>query len=163
MGFEGHREGLRIGIPGAIEHGDDVQWTLKRNCSLSPKQSLVCFAMLSALSLSIAAFMWQFGAKLVLPFASLELAAFGTAFLVYARHAADRESILLRGQCLVVEHRCGSRIERVEFSRHGVRVEPRHSDGSLVELSHRGQRVSVGRYVRPEVRRQLARELRMVL
>jgi uncharacterized membrane protein len=44
-----------------------------------------------------------------------------------------------------------------------VRVEPQSDDGALVELSGQGHRVAVGRFVRPELRRQLAEELRMAL
>jgi uncharacterized membrane protein len=42
-------------------------------------------------------------------------------------------------------------------------VEPEHGDGSLIELSGQGQRIVVGRFVRPELRRQLADELRWAL
>jgi uncharacterized membrane protein len=44
-----------------------------------------------------------------------------------------------------------------------VRVEPAHGDGSLVELTGQGQHVRVGRYLRPELRNALARELRLAL
>ena len=44
-----------------------------------------------------------------------------------------------------------------------VRVEPRSGDRSLIELSGQGRRITVGRYVRPELRRQLADELRWAL
>ncbi len=46
-------------------------------------------------------FFWFQGATLVIPFATLELAAVGLAFLVYARHAADGERISLRGGALL--------------------------------------------------------------
>jgi uncharacterized membrane protein len=44
-----------------------------------------------------------------------------------------------------------------------VRVEPRHGEGSLVELSGDGQQSFVGRYLRPELRTPLAHELRAAL
>jgi uncharacterized membrane protein len=99
----------------------------------------------------------------VLPFAWLELAAVGVAFLVYARHAADREHISLTGRRLVVELENGGRLERAEFHRDWVRVEPAGDDRSLIEVSGQGRRVNVGRYVRPELRPVLARELRRAL
>jgi len=44
-----------------------------------------------------------------------------------------------------------------------VRVEPELGDRSLIELSGQGRRIAVGRFVRPELRRQLADELRWAL
>ena len=44
-----------------------------------------------------------------------------------------------------------------------MRVEPAGSDRSLIELSGQGQRIAVGRFVRPEQRRALADELRFAL
>jgi uncharacterized membrane protein len=85
------------------------------------------------------------------------------ALLVYARHAADCESIRLQQGLLIVEHANGRRTERVEFQPDWVRVEPAQGDGSLIELSGQGQRIAVGRFVRPELRRQLADELRWAL
>jgi hypothetical protein len=46
----------------------------------------------------VGTFFWFQGAVLILPFAWLELAAVGVAFVVYARHAADGEHILLQGR-----------------------------------------------------------------
>jgi uncharacterized membrane protein len=64
---------------------------------------------------------------------------------------------------LVVERADGRRVERVEFTPAWVRVEPEHGEGSLIELSGQGRRISVGRFVRPELRRELADELRWAL
>jgi uncharacterized membrane protein len=100
---------------------------------------------------------------LVLPFAWLELAAVGIAFMAYARHAADREHILLEGRRLVVETESAGRLERAEFNRDWVRVEPGADDRSLIEVSGQGRRMNVGRYLRPELRPALAQELRRAL
>jgi uncharacterized membrane protein len=118
---------------------------------------------LCATSLAVAAFLWWQGARMVMPFAWLELGAVGIAMLAYSRHAADRERIALHANRLTVEHACGSKLERVEFQPQWVRVEPETRDGSLVELSGQGRKISVGRFVRPELRRQLADELRWAL
>jgi len=149
---EGERSGER-----------SVQWLLKRNCSASPRQALAVFGSLCAVSLLIAAGFWFQGATLVMPFAWAELAALAVALLVYARHATDSESIRLQPGRLTVEHACGRHVNRVEFAPAWVRVEPEHGDRSLIELSGQGQRISVGRFVRPELRRQLADELRWAL
>jgi uncharacterized membrane protein len=98
-----------------------------------------------------------------MPFAWLELLAVGVGFLVYARHAADREQISLRDRHLVVELEQAGKVERMEFRREWVRVEPKQGDNSLIEVSAQGQSIQVGRYVRPELRPLLAKEIRMAL
>lgn len=140
-----------------------VQWLLRRNCSATPRQMVGMYAALSFFSLCIGAFFWFQGATLVMPFAWLELLALGVALVLYARHATDSESIRLHSGRLTVEHACGSRVERIEFAPSWVRVEPEHGSRSLIELSGQGRRISVGRFVRPELRRQLADELRWAL
>jgi uncharacterized membrane protein len=91
------------------------------------------------------------------------VAAIAAALLVYSRHASDRELIRLQPGRLTVEHVFGRHVERAEFAPAWVRVEPEHGDRSLIELSGQGQRIAVGRFVRPELRRQLADELRWAL
>lgn len=148
----------------APDHGAVlIEWVLKRNCSLSPKQLLAVYASLCVISLAIATYFWALGVTLVMPFAWLELLAVGAALLLYARHAADMERIALQPGRLTVELRNGGRIERMEFRPDWVRVEPRRDDRSLIELSGRGQVIAVGRHVRPELRRALAEEFRATL
>lgn len=147
----------------ATVSGQNVDWRLRRNCSVSPVQLGWLFASLCFVSLGIGVFFWFQGAKLVLPFAWLELAAVGVAFFVYARHATDGERISLSGRQLVVELESAGRLERAEFDREWVRVEPSSGDHSLIALSARGRSVNVGRFVRPELRPALAREIRMAL
>jgi uncharacterized membrane protein len=147
----------------ATVQGQNIHWFLKRNCSVTPVQLGWFYASLCAVSLGIALFFWFQGAVLVLPFAWVELAAVGLAFLAYARHASDGETISLRGRSLVVELESAGRRERAEFNRNWVRVEPSAADCSLIELSGQGRRVNVGRFVRPELRPQLAQEIRAAL
>ena len=140
-----------------------VHWQLKRNCSVTPAQLLGAFISLSAVSLGIATFFWFQGATLIMPFAWIELLVVGAAFLVYARHARDGEKISLQDGRLVVELETAGRLQRAEFNREWVRVEPKNGDGSLIEVSGQGQTVRVGRHVRPELRPALAREIRFAL
>jgi uncharacterized membrane protein len=140
-----------------------LQWVLKRNCSITPTQLFGTYLALCAVSLTIAlGFTWN-GASPVLAFAAIELLLVGVALLVYARHAADQERITLADGALRVEHQRGPQTERTEFRAAWVRVEPRHGEGSLVELSGDGQQTFVGRYLRPEMRTPLAQELRVAL
>jgi uncharacterized membrane protein len=147
----------------ATVQGQAIHWFLGRNCSVTPAQLGWLYASLCVVTLGIGTFFWFQGAVLILPFAWLELAAVGAAFIVYARHAADREHILLSGRRLVVELELAGRTQRAEFNRDWVRVEPAVDDRSLIEVSGQGRRVIVGRYLRPELRPQLAREIRKAL
>jgi uncharacterized membrane protein len=141
---------------------DGLDWTLQRNCSVSPAQLGFCFVFLAVISLSVGLFFWFHGAVLVLPFAALELIALAVAFLVHARHAADRERISVRGGRMVVEVERAGRVERCEFVRDWVRVEPQRRNG-LVELVGGGRSVHVGRFLRADLRPLLARELRQAV
>ena len=140
-----------------------VQWLLRRNCSMTPLQLVAFYLSLCAWSLAIAGAFWWRGATLVMPFASLELLAIGAALFVYARHAGDRERVVLRPGRLTVECTLGNRTDQVEFAPAWVRVEPARGDRSLIEISGEGKRVAIGRFVRPELRRALADELRAAL
>ncbi|EER60763.1 putative transmembrane protein [Acidovorax delafieldii 2AN] len=85
------------------------------------------------------------------------------ALVRYGRHAADGERISLQGRRLVVEKETAGRLERAEFDRSWVHVEPKAGDRSLITLSAHGRSVEVGRYVRPELRPALASEIRRAL
>jgi len=139
------------------------EWMMRRNLSASPRMVLSCFAGLVLLSLAIALGFWWRGATLVLPFAMAELGALTAALLWQARHANDRERIVLADGMLAAEHRCGRSIESARFSAAWVRVEPVMDDASLVEISGQGARICVGRYLLPGLRRRLAAELRAAL
>ena len=156
---------LRFGAEsGAGERAaQSVEWLLKRNCSITPRQMMGFYASVCVLSLGIGAAFWAQGATLVMPFAGFEVLAVGAALMLYSRHATDSENIRLQAGRLTVEHTSGRITHRAEFAPAWVRVEPEHGDGSLVELSGQGQRIAVGRFVRPELRRQLAEELRWAL
>lgn len=140
-----------------------VQWLIQRNCSVTPAQLMRIYISLCVVSLGIASFFWVQGARMIMPFAWLELLAVGVAFLVYARHARDGEKITLEGPQLVVELDNGGRTERAEFAREWVRVEPSSGDGSLIHVSAQGRTVVVGRHLRPELRPAFAREIRFAL
>lgn len=142
---------------------DGLQWVLKRNCSFSPSQLFGTYLALCSVSLVIAlGFTWQ-GAAPVLAFAAVEMLLVGAALLVYAHHAADQECIMLSRGELSVEHRRGAITQTTLFRAAWVRIEPRHGEGSLVQISADGQQACVGRYLRAEMRTPLARELRAAL
>jgi uncharacterized membrane protein len=140
-----------------------LQWRLLRNCSITPRQLGIVYGSLCLVSLAISAGFFVQGATLVLAFAGVELLAVGAALLVFARHAADHETMTLLGRSLQVEQCSGSRVLRTEFAADWLTIEPAAGQGSLVELSGRGQSVRVGRFLRPELRGAFARELRLAL
>jgi uncharacterized membrane protein len=140
-----------------------VQWLMPRNHSFVPGRLLAVFVALCVVSLGIGLAFWWLGAPAVLPLAGAELLALGTAFWLWSRHAGDAEKITLAERELEVEHRFGRLVERAAFRAEWVRVEPAQHDGSLVEITGQGQRMQVGRYLRPELRIALARELRQAL
>lgn len=140
-----------------------MTWHLRRNCSITPVQLGGMYASLCAASLGIAAYFWMQGAPLVLPFALLELMVVGAVLLAYARHAVDSEHIALTGSQLVVELDRAGRTERVEFNPAWLRIEPSADERSLVEISAQGRCVKVGRFLRPELRTVLAREIRLAV
>ncbi len=130
---------------------------------MTPAQVMAFYLSLSAWSLAIAGAFWWRGATLVLPFAGIEILAVGAALFVYARHATDRERVTLEPGRLTVECTIGRRTDVADFAPAWVRIEPEHGDRSLIEVSGQGQRISFGRFVRPELRRALADELRAAL
>lgn len=136
---------------------------LRRNVSLTPRQLMLAYGLLCMLSLSVAAGFWLQGIAMVVAFTSVELLAVGAAMVIVARHAGDRELITLRGREMAVELHVGMDVEHTLFRAEWVRVEPAAEDGSLVELSGQGHRVRIGRHVRPELRVELADELRRAL
>lgn len=140
-----------------------VAWHLRRNCSVTPRQLGLLYASLCLVSLSIGLGFWVMGARMVIGFAGLELLALGVAFLVYARHAADGETVSLHDGRLIVEREIAGRRERLEFGSAHVRIADATRQQPLIEVSAHGRRVHIGRHVRPEWRPALAGELRQVL
>lgn len=130
---------------------------------MSPRQLAGFYASICAVSLVIALGFAVSGALVVLAFAGIELLVLGVALLVYARHAADADTLTLRGVHLDVEQTDGAAARKASFRAEWVSVEPARDDGSLVEISGQGQRILIGRFLRPEMRAPFARELRAAL
>lgn len=150
-------------LPGADGSRPALQWRFVRGGSFAPRQLLGVFGLACGVSLAIGLGFWWAGAPGVLPFAGVELALLGLALLAWSRHARDAETITLARRELRIEHRFGRRTECAAFRAEWVRVEPAHGVQSLLELSGQGQRARIGRYLRPEWRSALARELRAAL
>ena len=139
------------------------RWEMKRDGAIAPNQLLASYLSLCAASLAIGLLFLREGAGLVLGFAGLELFVIGVALLVYARHAGDRETITLTGRRLRVEQIDAGALAHCEFRAEWLMVEPSAGQGSLIEISGQGARVRVGRFVRPELRAELASDMRRAL
>ena len=99
---------------------------------------------------------------MVLPFAFLEVTALGVAFVVYARHAADFERIVVQSSGLMIERSTANHLERTEVPLVWLRVEYQGRRRELVRLVSQGKFCEVGRFVPEHHRRLLAKQLRKV-
>jgi uncharacterized membrane protein len=140
------------------------EWTLRRNCSLSPRQVARAYAVLCLGSLAVAVGFLFRGIWLVLAFSLLELTLVGLAMLVYARHATDHERIALSESGLLVTRVLADRRELTRLDPLWTRVlVPDERRRTLIQLESRGVKVEIGRFVDASRRRQVARELRQAL
>ncbi|MDE2176560.1 MAG: DUF2244 domain-containing protein [Betaproteobacteria bacterium] len=144
----------------ALEAGAWI-WRFRRNCSISPSQLFGFFVSFALLLALLSLFCWGEGARMVTPFAGLEVVAVGVALIVYARHAADFERISVSAEAVVIEWSHGGREQRVEFHPRRARILA-HGSG-LVHVSDRGRQVHIGRFLRPDRRQSLARDLRRAI
>ena len=141
-----------------------AEWLMKRNCSLSPRQAVLVYALLCTATLVIAIVFTLQGAWMVLAFALVEAAPVAPALHHYTRHALDHERVLLEGGWLLVERADGLR-------RQAVRLDPTHARVSLpdagvrtlVRIEARGVQVEIGRFLTPSARLDLVRALRQAL
>lgn len=141
------------------------EWLLKRNCSLSPRQSIVALGSLCIAMLIFALpFVLLYGAWMVLAFAVIEIIGLAAAFVHYARHARDREHIVLAEGSLLVECIEADSIQQFRLEPSWIRVVPPKRYGELIRLQCGGRyAVEIGRFVTVEKRQHLAEELRQAL
>ncbi len=139
------------------------QWVLRRNCALTPRQLGACFGGLGLVSIGIATAFAVRGAWPVVPFAFVEVAALVIAFIVYSRHAADYERIVLATDRVLIETVSADSVSRRELHRARLRVEYEEGRADLVRLVCDAETLPVGRFVPWERRGDLARELRSSL
>ena len=138
-------------------------WTMKRNCSMSPQQFVCFYVSLALFSLAIAFMLVLVGAWLVLPFTGIELLAVGVAFAIYARHAVDYERIRLFPNRLVIEQVSAEQVTQFEFNPRWVRIEAGATPRDQIRLVSRGETIMIGQHLAQHRRAQFARELRIWL
>ena len=135
-------------------------WTMKRNCSVSPRQFVCFYVSLALVSSAIAFMLLLCGAWLVLPFTGIELLTVGVAFAIHARHAVDYERIRLYPNRLVIEQVSAEQVTQFEFNPRWVRVETGATPRDRITLVSRGQAVMIGQHLAQYRRAQFAGELR---
>lgn len=140
-----------------------VQWRLNKHSALDSAQLYKLYLGVCALSLCVSAWYWSQSAYWVSALVGLMLSGIALVMLRYLQHSGDTEQIFLQNGHLVVEYATGGKSQREVFDTAHVRVEPSLLDSSLIEVSGQGKWVQVGRYVRPEQRAALARELRQAV
>ena len=139
-------------------------WILKRNCSLTPRQSAAFYALLCAASFGIALVFLLQGIWIVFAFALVEMGAVGLALLHYARHALDEERIALLDACLVVERFDAGRRHEIRLDARRLRVHPPAPRvQKLIRLESRELSVEIGSYVSEPIRVQVAQEIKRAL
>ena len=139
------------------------EWVLKRNCSISPRQLAMVYAILCMVSLTVAVLFTLRGAWYILGFAVLELAAVGLAFLYYGRHATDRERITLIEDTLLIELIQAEQASLYRLDMHTVRVGLPDAQRGLIAVEASGMRVEVGRFLTAWRRREFVQELEQAL
>lgn len=150
------RADVKRDLPDGLERRE---WLLKRNCSLTPRQTLATWSVLMGLSAAIGGFFAWHGAWLVLLFSALEMSAVTAAFLIYCRHAADHEHIVLEHGSLLVEHAVGGTVNATRLDLCWTRMQAPGPNPGLIKLEARGVKVEIGAYLPDARRREFAREL----
>lgn len=140
--------------------GAGFRLLLKRNCSISPAGLTKAYGLIALVTMGIAGVLASLGAWPVLPFAGLEIALLGIAFVMNGRHAADYERIELEGSRLVVEVCESDSVRRHETTPVLTRVRvSEEGRATRILLEMPDGRVEIGRHLHAQARRELAGEL----
>jgi len=132
------------------------------NCSLTEPERKRVFMLIATVTLLIAsAFSWL-GYWLVLPFAGLEIGVLAWAFEAMGKRIGDYESLIIRGDEIVLERRQGERFERRTLNSHWAQlIFVGAKSGKRAELALRshGLKTELGVFLTDEGRMELAGEL----
>ena len=151
------------GKPSAFIRTGCYVWLLRRNCSLSPRQSLFATGLLAALPIFIAVLFAIAGLWTVLPCALIEMSVVGSCFLLYARHAPDYERIELTDEILKVVQCSGSRVRQFEVNPLWVSVRLGDGHNPPIHMRYAGEEMTLGRHVPLAERRRVVSEINMEL
>jgi uncharacterized membrane protein len=139
------------------------EWNLRRNCAIAPRQLGFFYAILCATSFAVAIGFTLRGAWFVLLFAVLEMSAVAIAFLIYARHATDREHIAMLDDYLLVELIQAQEVRQFKLDLRSIRIAVQETNKGLINIEALGTRVEVGQFLTEWKRREFVLELRQEL
>jgi uncharacterized membrane protein len=136
------------------------EWLLRRNCSLSPQQMGMAYALMCLFSFAVATGFVMIGMWQILLFTVLEMTAVAAAFLHFARHATDYEHIVLANGQLLVEKVSAGKMSVTQLELYFLRLQMPAHPSDLIHLESKGIAVDIGRFATDPRRRALAQELR---
>ncbi len=136
------------------------EWLLRRNCSLSPQQMGMAYALMCLFSFAVATGFVMVGMWQVLLFTALEMTAVAAAFLYFARHATDYEHIVLANGKLLVEQVSAGKMRVTQLELYFLRLQLPAHPSDLIHLESKGVAVDIGYFATEPRRRALAQELR---
>ena len=136
---------------------------MRRNCAIAPRQLGFFYAILCATSFAVAIGFTLRGAWFVLLFAVLEMSAVAIAFLIYARHATDREHIAMLDDYLLVELIQAQEVRQFKLDLRSIRIAVQETNKGLINIEALGTRVEVGQFLTEWKRREFVLELRQEL
>jgi uncharacterized membrane protein len=139
------------------------EWLLKRNCCLTPRQFVISYFILFALSWLMAFVCALNGLWQIAVFTAIEMVATAVAFLCYARHATDYEHIAIANGVLLVESIEAGKIRQIKLDPACTRIALPQCPGDLIQIEARGVKVEIGRHITQGKRRQVGSELKAKL
>jgi uncharacterized membrane protein len=137
------------------------EWTLRRNCVLTPNQFGFSFILLGLISLLIG-ILWAFnGVWVIMPFVILEFIALAVAFIVYSLHATDCEKIILTNNEIFFECEDGGEKRLYKIPRYSVRTNlERNKEEGLVSFCWGNKKICIGKFVDFRSRERFYGEIR---
>ena len=143
---------------------------MKRNCSFTPRQVGLFYLSMFVFSSLIAGYFYWRGAWVIIPFTGIELLVLGIALLIYARHAADYEKMVIHEGHVDGEIVNGSQKIQKHWPLLWVRIKAplfqkdasslKDPKNHLVTLEYGDDSICVGLYIFPEKRQELADKIR---
>lgn len=154
----------------ADRHDDESttrRYIIRPNYSLDWRGTLHVVGALSILPVAYAVAFFWIGLPWILPFSGLEVLALCCAFAYCLGNGSSSEIVTVSQVQVSVERRLWRRREVVELPRHRARVTlvpPTHAwYPSRLTLGVHDQELEIGKCLRDDERRALARELRSAL
>jgi len=154
--------------PTAPPAQDDAEveycWQLRRNCSVTPRQFLLGMGGTAAIALLVSLYFALRGLWPVAVYGAAEIALIVCAWLSFARHVRDGETVMLLADGrLIVDVQRGAATTRHVFNRAWARLVRMPGTPETLWLHYGSMRLRLARYVPPERRRRIETELRHTL